>query len=1211
MALLVVLTALLAGLPLLGVDAPAAYADSGSGNSGAQAAAKKAAETGERVEVPGEGTEYATTYANPDGMTFTLEQSAVPVRVHGSAGGWVAPDAALEFRPDGGVAPKAAVVDLEFSAGGDGSGLVRIAKDGRSLELGWPGRLPRPTLDGASAVYADVLPGVDLRMTATTEGFRELLVVKTPEAAANPVLRRIELSLKADGLTVSETSAGGMTAVDENARPRFSSPPALMWNSPKDTGDAEAKGVSVHAATPTGTQAADRSGGTQSDPADGPGNAASSTVLPIEVGEDSLAVVPDADLLANTHSADYPIYIDPSVGLDQTAHTLLRSDGYTEYNWGNGSDNEGKGTGHCSSYGGYYCGPGYTQRLYFQFSPSNLAGKKILSATFRVTETWSFTCDARSVDLVRTNNISSSTTWASRPTHLGTVATRKVSAGRGTACSPSQPEAPIEFTDSRLTTVASDFAAGKFSKLTLLLKAQDETDTSAWKRFKNNAVLSVTYVGLPAVPTGVGIVESGGTSCATSSADPDVVADPNPTMTAKVMTASGGGTGASLRARFYMQKRESDGSWSVVTEPVRPSSGFVANNTVVSVASPVKLSEGPLFRMAVFARSYQDNGSSYVESHSTLTTKGWCYFVVDPTAPKAPKITFGGPYSVCTANACAAAGGPGVAGQFTFSPAAGDNNNVAYQYKLSSSSAWSSALTGSTVQAKIVPPLAGTQQLQVRAKDLANRWGAMAAVEFKVAEGETAVGRWHFDDALPNSGVTKAADTATEGVRHPATLYTAGAGWSGLARRGDGDYSLWLNDTSNASQQNGYAATDQPAVNTKSSFTVSAWAYPTDDAAYRTVMSEFGSDGSGFSLYYSSGVQRWVFVWYWYENGVRKYQGVNAAVAGIPLKTWTHLAAVYDASSSTRTISLYVNGRIQGSPVDLPSGSDMKISDGALQFGRDAYPAGGDRYWKGRVDEAAVWQRPLTADEIATEARLFNADGTSAVELVAAWDPEGKSGTTLADTVSGYGRSLALSGGASLDGTSLVLNGKDGAAVTAGPVVDAKGSFTVSTEIALDSEALLSKPDGYTAQVVGQRASDGSAWGLWYHLVTKGTGYDDELNEVTVPVGFWKFGRLEADGTFTGVQSGETAAVDTPVRITGDFDGPSRVIRLFLDSNENDAGVEHIFPAMLGPGDFAVGKGYAAGDANWAHYLPGKITDIRIWAGTASSPDQLSNMLGL
>ena len=35
-------------------------------------------------------------------------------------------------------------------------------------------------------MYAEVLPGVDLRLTATTEGYREVLVVKSAEAAANP-----------------------------------------------------------------------------------------------------------------------------------------------------------------------------------------------------------------------------------------------------------------------------------------------------------------------------------------------------------------------------------------------------------------------------------------------------------------------------------------------------------------------------------------------------------------------------------------------------------------------------------------------------------------------------------------------------------------------------------------------------------------------------------------------------------------------------------------------------------------------------------------------------------------------------------------------------------------------------------------------------------------------------------------------------------------
>ncbi|WP_348538977.1 hypothetical protein [Streptomyces pseudovenezuelae] len=194
-------TGLLAGVPVLGVSAPAAHADA---MSEAQAAAAQAAESGERVEVVGQRTEYSTTFANPDGLTFKLVQSAVPVRAKLADGSWAAPDATLERRADGSIGPKAAVLGISFSAGGDGAGLVKLAEDGSSLSLGWPGQLPEPTLDGASALYANVFPGVDLRMIATVEGVRQVLVVKSAAAAANPELKTLDFSMRADGLTVRE-----------------------------------------------------------------------------------------------------------------------------------------------------------------------------------------------------------------------------------------------------------------------------------------------------------------------------------------------------------------------------------------------------------------------------------------------------------------------------------------------------------------------------------------------------------------------------------------------------------------------------------------------------------------------------------------------------------------------------------------------------------------------------------------------------------------------------------------------------------------------------------------------------------------------------------------------------------------------------------------------------------------------------------------------
>ncbi|MCD9875426.1 cytochrome P450 [Streptomyces guryensis] len=58
------------------------------------------------MEVTGERTKRATVYANPDGYTFMLEESAVPVRVAKPVGGWEASDATLEERSDGSMGPR-------------------------------------------------------------------------------------------------------------------------------------------------------------------------------------------------------------------------------------------------------------------------------------------------------------------------------------------------------------------------------------------------------------------------------------------------------------------------------------------------------------------------------------------------------------------------------------------------------------------------------------------------------------------------------------------------------------------------------------------------------------------------------------------------------------------------------------------------------------------------------------------------------------------------------------------------------------------------------------------------------------------------------------------------------------------------------------------------------------------------------------------------
>lgn len=1175
----------------------------------AQKALEAAQESGERVEVTGERSERTTVFANPDGYTFTLEESAVPVRVSASDGGWQAPDATLEKRQDGTVGPKGAAAQMVFSGGGNAEPLARIEDEGRSLALDWPGTLPAPRLDGSKAVYADVLPGVDLQVTVTPESFQPIFVVKTPDAAAGEELKRLTFGLKTSNLTVREGSAGNLAAVDGNGTTVFKAPPARMWDS---AGQDAAGGAQAQLAAADATPGADPADPSEAAPSGGgvePGQGDAVARMDVEVGAGSLAVVPDAEMLTSTDESAFPLFIDPTVTWGESERTLLRSDGYESYGWGNGDDGQGKGVGKCGSWSGYYCGPGYVQRLYFEFSPASLKGKQVLDATFRVTEPWAFQCAPRWVDLVRTNNISSSTTWSSRPKELDWMVDRWVSAGRGSACDPNSPDAPIEFHDNpeesneNLTPTVRNFAAGKFSRLTLELRAHDESDTSAWKRFKNDAVLAVDFVGLPDKPTGVGL-QGGGSStapvCERSASDPAIVSDPTPLLKATAQTKSGGEKDAQLRVYFDLDVQNADKSWTDVNPgngSLSPSTGYVGDGRALSLTWS-KLTDGKLYRYHAWTWSY--HGSSHL---SSAASDGYCYFRVDSLPPKPPQVTLSAPYTECTSAACASGGGPGVAASLTFKPATGDTNS-AYQYKLSSDAAWSAEIKGATAAAKVTPGRGGLYRVYVRAKDSLG-WGGQSVTDFLVDSGDAPVGQYHLDEA---SGT--AVDSATVDGRDDATLYGQAAR-DDRGRRGvithdaDGntletpvtDKGLALNGTT------GYAATSTAVVDTRASYTVSAWAMLTPGVARtQTVLGQDGGFYSGFYLTYREEDKTWTLSTSPKDatDGNITEQKVTAtqpAARGV----WTHLAAVYDAGE--KQISLYVNGRLQGSDTV----SAAWAAEGGLQIGRVLWRDSYTDYFAGSIDEVTVWQQALTGDLVADEARLMNSPDRAAVELVADWSAERGNGTLVQDATSGYGRSLSLTGGAKLDSEAIVFDGTDDAAVTSGPVVDDTGSFTVTALAALDSDKLLAKPVGYTGQVIGQRTADGSAWGIWYERTGSTTVVDEEtLEEKTVPEGFWRFGRLNADGTFSAVTSSEAAVLDGMVRLTGVFDTHAGTISLYLSGNLN--GDPQTFTAKAGSGDFALGKGFSK-DA-WQHFLPAAITEARVWAGAMASSEQIGEAVG-
>ncbi|MYR42124.1 LamG-like jellyroll fold domain-containing protein [Streptomyces sp. SID5910] len=138
----------------------------------------------------------------------------------------------------------------------------------------------------------------------------------------------------------------------------------------------------------------------------------------------------------------------------------------------------------------------------------------------------------------------------------------------------------------------------------------------------------------------------------------------------------------------------------------------------------------------------------------------------------------------------------------------------------------------------------------------------------------------------------------------------------------------------------------------------------------------------------------------------------------------------------------------------------------------------------------------------------------------------------------------------------------------------------------MDGAAVCTWGTGRVGQVVGRRAADGSTWGLWYEAA--------------------RFGRLNADGTYAAVTSAEAARPDEPVRLTGVYDAQDGEVKLYIGTTQN--GEAHSVPTPSGSGVLTVG-GTTDGES-WTRHLPGRIRDVRVWAGAADSAQQLMEMTG-
>jgi hypothetical protein len=1162
--------------PLAAVGAHEAAADDGSVSQAAggsvsadlspeAAASKKAADSGEPVEVATDTTPTERVVAHPDG-TFTLEATTSPVRAEQN-GTWVPLDTTLQALGNL-IRPKAAAVDVAFSAGGASTPLATVTSNGMSYSIAAPWALPAPTISGSTVTYASVLPDVDLVVAAVPDGFTENVVVKTRAAAQNPDLATLRFPITMHGLRVQEGSSGSAALVDGAGRPVFTSGSAVQWDS------------SPAAAAP----AAGQTGGPSAlaEPADAtqePAPGSKTVAMDVSINATAMTVIPDQQFLADPATV-YPVVLDP-----QTTKGSLT--GWTAL-WSNESTTSFWKTTHSLGVGyDAYVDNKKVESLY-QFDTHGVAGKKILGATFTAEEVWSANCTAKYVDLWRTTAISSTTTWSKHPTWQAKVDSVPAAKGHSSSC----PGGNVSF---NATSAVASTAAASSATTTLGLKA-DESDPIAWKQFASPAdtvpVLSITFVSAPSAPTSVR-VSNPNVGCATTWQNPAVIRDTTPTLSAAPKSSDG--SQATLRPDFRVIDIAPSPD---VTIASGSPSAWTASGTA-GTWTPSALVTGKIY--AFVARSeyhYSWNGLTG-SMYSSWTN--YCYFKIDTTAPPPPGIT---PvtstvtYLPCASeddpDSCTAYGGVGAPGSFKIT--AGASDVVKYVYTLNGEAAFTKTFTTGTptfTPPALVPDVRGVNTLDVTTYDSAGNASESGHYAFKVAAGASPVDSWSFNEG---SGTT-AADSAGGNT---ATL-ASGAAWSNQARLGT------------AFQGNGttaYAASTTSAVDTSTSFTVSAWVRLSSLAANSTFLAQRGANADGFQLYYST-----LCGWAFNRHSADVTDPVIIATC-VPAtaNVWTHLLGVYDAQA--QKLKLYVNG-VNDPTKDVAFTTPWKAT-GPVDFGRRLYKGTFGEYVQGSLDEVQIWNRIMSPQEIDDlQAMTDPATGKARPQPAASWAMADAVGSTAAADSSGYGHTATVGSGASFAqdadggmGSVLSLDGTANAYASAvGPVVDAKGGFTVSAWVNLDPTAFTDAA-ARTMRIVSQTGTNSDTWGLWYQ---KAAGQSQ---------GSWVFGRSAADtvgaATTTAPQSVTAAALVDPggwTLLTGVYDSAAQEMYLYVngvqqgingsDEGDDTTGDGTVFttswqasgPLLIGSGHTSAG---VVGDAT-----TGEVAKARVWIGTTSPTDIL------
>ncbi|QSB06038.1 LamG-like jellyroll fold domain-containing protein [Natronoglycomyces albus] len=1007
--------------------------------------------------------------------------------------------------------------------------MTATSPEGGSLALRWPDSLPQPVVEGSSATYADVYPDVDLVVTAKPDGFFYVLVVHTPEAASLPELANVEVGVESVELDVSqEPETNVVVARDDEGDVAFESGQALMW----DSSSIEHESKTVEAEGLLGAFV-DVTDGTDPMGADqiAPGRVSE---MAMSLSEETLSVVPDADLLSDSEAV-YPIYIDPPFrGARMGWTNVFREQPNSSPSWWNdGGMRVGYQGWECS--GDPTCG---RWRSVVRFNTEGIRNKQIISASVKVRQTHSGNCSGTTpLRIWQVHAIDSSSTWNSVSwQHGSSLQTRDVGSSNSN-CGGSNRV--VNFNGSGVRQQVQRHASHPYNTISFGFRSGSEGDRMQYRRLGVNSSyprLDVEYNSYPTRPTRQ---NTHGRGCASSS--------PGPWINTRSPSLRGRPHDPDGRVGYQIRVYPPNSTSSI--RSYTSASRTLATGVDRSWNVSSDLSDGN-YRWRMRSR---DN---YTGSNNQWSNwASFCYFRVDTTPPTAPDITKDGHEFLVPEHANVALNvessdeGSGVA---------------AFEYSWNSDTYDQSVTSSGMAQITLHRVPAGRHTVYVRALDHAGNYSNSQSYSFYAGRFGTATptGAWQIDGDWWDQ---------TGNGHHVSPLSEAGVEFT-EDRHGRVDSAATFDGEA-------CAGTASEVVRTDAAYSLAMWARVDDLDTDQVFLSQAGANRSEFTLGYDSHSQRWNFRLA--EADVSDPATFAQVSSSQPVQAgrWYHVMVTVDPE--VEYLRLHIDGEFD-SDADYnfenwraPVGQRGGVGIGcALHAGADG-PSMSD-FVTGAIDQVVIWQG-VASDRLFDEAAVEVPGSLQAVR----WEFRDSGQDS-----SGFGRDVDIPDQATVGADpferprgSMELSG-DSCASYPEPTVVTDRSFVISAWV---------RPDDLdsNATAVSIAGDDNTAARLRY-LSEEGQ-FQFAMLSADAPSG--------AGADWITVLGDTEIEAKRWYHLTGVYDRLNGHIRLYVDG-EAQGSREASADFWIAGGPTLVGCAGRESDSHrWEHWSGG-IHDVQLWSGS-------------